>query len=270
MVGVANGRLLSRTTRRGDTLTRWRLPEPTSSYLVTVAVGRFTMTRDRSSSGIPITYWTPPDRPDLLRRLRQAPAAVDWVEQRLGPYPFHTLGFLVVDSRSGMETQTMITLGDTRYATSPEVLVHEVAHQWYGDEVTPTDWRDVWMNEGMAMYVQAVWTGEHGRQPLASIIDGYAALDAQLRAQAGPPADYVPGAFGSANIYYIPAVMWDELRKRIGDDEFWSLVRKWPTVHEDGNASYDDITSWWSQQTGQDLSGFFRSWLLGDHAPARS
>jgi aminopeptidase N len=270
MVGVANGELLSRTRDGADTVTSWRLDEPAASYLVTVAVGRFTMTRDRSSSGVPISYWTPPDRPDLLRRLREAPAAVDWVEQHLGPYPFDSLGFLVVDSQSGMETQTMITLGDTGYATSPEVLVHEVAHQWYGDEVTPVDWRDVWMNEGMAMYLQAVWTGEHGQEPLESILGEYYDLDAHLRALAGPPADFDPDAFGSSNIYLIPAVMWDELRTRIGDDEFWSLVRKWPAVHEDGNADYVDITSWWSQQTGEDLSDFFDSWLLGDRAPQRS
>ena len=57
----------------------------------------------------------------------------------------------------------MITLGDTEYATSPEVLVHEMAHHWYGDQVTPVDWRDVWMNEGMATFLQGAWMAEHGR-----------------------------------------------------------------------------------------------------------
>ena len=90
-------------------------------------------------------------------------AALDWLEGLLGPYPFDSLGFVLVDSRSGMETQTMITLGTTDYTTSPAVLVHEMAHQWYGDQVTPDDWRDVWMNEGMAMYLQGA--GRRTRAP---------------------------------------------------------------------------------------------------------
>jgi aminopeptidase N len=268
-VGVANGSLLSRREQGDTTVTRWRLDDPASSYLVTVGIGSFVTTRDQSSSGVPISYWAPSDQPELLSRLRAAPSALAWVEDRLGPYPFDSLGFLLVDSRSGMETQTMITLGATRYATSPEVLVHEIAHQWYGDEVTPRDWRDVWMNEGMAMYLQAVWTAEAKDVSLESVMDRYAFLEAPLRKADGPPADYDPDTFGASNIYYGPALMWDELRKRLGDEEFWRLVRAWPRRHADGNADYDDITSWWSARTGQDLSGFFHDWLLGTTTPAR-
>ena len=269
-VGVANGELSSRTRKDGTTVTEWTLDEPASSYLVTVAIGDFAMTEDESSSGVPITYWTDPHQRGLLARLHEAPAAVDWLEDKLGPFPFDSLGFLVVDSRSGMETQTMITLGDTQYATGPEVLVHEAAHQWYGDEVTPRDWRDVWMSEGMALYLQGVWTAEDNGQPLESLMDYWATVEPEMRAAAGPPADYHPDSFGAGNIYYGPALMWDELRKKVGDDEFWRLVREWPSVHEDGNAGYDDITSWWSEQTGEDLSGFFDSWLLGKRTPDRS
>ena len=64
--------------------------------------------------------------------------------------------------------------------------------------------------------------------------------------------------------------MWDELRKRLGDDEFWRLVREWPAAHDNGNADYADITTWWSERTGEDLSGFFDAWLLGETTPERS
>ena len=125
-------------------------------------------------SGVPITYWTPRGRPGLVAKLREAPAGLAWLEERLGPFPFGSLGFLIVDSDSGMETQTMITLGDTTYATSPEVLVHEMAHQWYGDQVTPADWRDVWMNEGMAMYLQGAWMAEAQGTTIESVMDQWA------------------------------------------------------------------------------------------------
>ena len=268
-VGVANGELLDHERVRGDTVTRWRLDAPASSYLVTVAFGDLTMTTDESKSGVPISYWTPPDRPDLLRRVQRAPEALAWLEDRLGPYPFDTLGILVVDSQSGMETQTMITLGDTRYATSPEVLVHEIAHQWYGDLVTPVDWRDMWMNEGMATYLQGVWMAEDQGVAITDVMDYWATFEDEERAKAGPPADYHPAFFGSSNVYYGPALMWDELRQRLGDEEFWALVRDWPGVHADGNADYDDITSWWSERSGEDLAGFFDAWLLGATTPDR-
>lgn len=268
-VGVANGELVSRTERDGDTVTEWELDEPASSYLVTVAIGDLTVTPDKSSVDVPISYWTPPGRRDLLDALRAAPAALAWVEDRLGPYPFDTLGFVLVDSRSGMETQTMITLGTTEYATSPEVLVHEIAHQWYGNAVTPADWRDVWMNEGMAMYLQGVWTSEHRGMPLDALMEEWSQTEADHRATYGPPADYDPGSFGAPNVYYGPALMWDELRQRVGDEKFWELVRAWPAVHEHGSATYDDVTSWWSEQTGEDLSGLFDDWLRGTTSPDR-
>jgi aminopeptidase N len=267
MVGVANGALRSRAVQDDRTVTEWRLDEPASSYLVTVAVGDFERHRDRSSSGVPISYWTPAGDTRMLTRLHAAPTGLDWLEDRLGPYPFSTLGFLVVDSQSGMETQTMITLGDIPYATSVDVLVHEMAHHWYGDEVTPTTWRDVWMNEGMAMYLQGVWQAHRTGRSIDSVMDEWARFEPDLRAQAGPPADYDLRTFGEGNIYYGPALMWNELRHQLGDREFWSMVRAWPRAHDDGNADRAEMTSWISKRTGRDLGDFFDAWLLGKTTP---
>jgi aminopeptidase N len=267
--GVANGELLSRTTTDGVTETVFHLAEPAASYLVTVATGDLALTKDVSASGVPIFYWTPSDRPGLIDDLRATPAALAWLEERLGPYPFDTAGIVVVDSDSGMETQTMITLGDTDYTTSPEVILHELAHHWYGDQVTPADWRDVWMNEGMAMYLQGVWTAEDDGVPVDELMDEWATFEADYRADAGPPADFDPAAFGESNIYYGPALMWHELRERIGDDAFWSMVRAWPAARDNGNAGRDDYLAWVEEQTGEELTAFFDAWLLGETTPPR-
>jgi len=267
MVGVANGELESRENDGGTTTTRWHLDEPAASYLTTIAIGDLEETRDRSESGVPVSYWTPRDRPRLVRGLRPAADELDWLEDRLGPYPFSSLGILLVDSRSGMETQTMITLGMTDYTTSPEVIVHEMVHQWYGDEVTPSDWRDLWMSEGMALYLQGLWQAEHDHFSVRGLMQRWAQAEPQMRRAAGPPADYDPSTFGEGNVYYSPALMWDQLRRRVGDETFWSVVRSWPRAHEDGNASYDDLTSYWSARTGLDLGPFFHAWLLGKTSP---
>lgn len=270
MVGVANGQLVSRTTSHGTTTTAWHLADPASSYLVTLAIGRFQTFTGTSGSGVPLQVWAPADRPAIGRVvLRSARAGMAWIEDRLGPYPFDSLGVLLVDSYSGMETQTMITLGAPNgYTTSPEVVVHEMVHQWYGDQVTPTSWRDMWMNEGMAMYLQLAWQADHGQGSIASQLDRAGRFVLRSLRDDGPPADYDPTAFGESNVYYVPAMMWGALRTRLGDAEFWRLVKAWPRSHDGGGADYATITRWWSRQTGQDLRPFFDSWLRSSTLPA--
>lgn len=270
MVGVANGTLESRETDAGTTVTHWHLDEPASSYLTTIAIGRFRETTDQSPSGVPMSYWTPKGADYTLRGLRKAPQALAWVEDKLGPYPFSSLGILLVDSRSGMETQSMITLGATDYTTSPEVLVHEIVHQWWGDEVTPTDWRDVWMSEGMAMYLQGIYEAEQNGESVSSVMHYWASFEPRLRRESGPPADYDPATFGEGNVYYSPALMWHALRQKLGDAKFWEIVRAWPSVHEDGNADRATLIAWLNEQTGQDLTSFYDAWLLGARSPARA
>ena len=211
----------------------------------------------------------PSDEPELAGALERAADGLDWLEERLGPYPFDTLGFVLVDSQSGMETQTMITLGKTDYTLSEAVILHEMAHHWYGNQVTPNDWRDVWMSEGMTMYLQAMWQAEQFGRTIDEQMDAYAAAEEESRAESGPPAAYDAGEFGEGNIYLGPAMMWHELRERIGDDAFFRLVREWPTARDNLSSDRDDYWAWLEDQTGEELTSFFDAWLLGDTTPPR-
>ena len=267
MVGVANGELVSHERLNGTSTTSWHLDSKTSSYLVTVAFGDYKVTEDESSSGVPISYWVPTSSRQYLDELRYLPEALEWVEGKLGPYPWSSLGVLLVDSQSGMETQTMITLGATPYATSKAVLVHEIVHQWYGDQVTPSDWSDLWMNEGMAMYLQFVWQAEDTGAPLDQILQQAARAERESRKVNGPPAAYDPKTFGEIQVYYGPALMWDEIRRRVGDDKFWEMVRAWPAVDPDGSSNRDDYLAWIEEQTGAELSDLFDGWLLAKRSP---
>jgi len=266
-VGVANGVLTSREERDGNTVTQWHLDSRTSTYLVTVAFGDYEMTEDESPSGVPISYWVPRSTPEYADNLAYTPQALDWVESKLGPYPWSSLGVVLVDSRSGMETQTMITLGTTDYATARDTIVHEIVHQWYGDKVTPNDWRDVWMNEGMTMYLQFVYQSETFEVPLRKILKAAAPYERESRRVNGPPADYDPGTFGEINIYYGPALMWDQIRRRVGEEKFWDMVRAWPSYDEDGTVNRDDYLPWVEEQTGAELDDLFEGWLFSPTSP---
>ena len=270
--GVANGELTSSELVEGrdgpqQRVTTFHTDEPMSSYLTTIAIGDYRSLQQETDSGVPITLWVPRDKPHAVTKVRFARRALEWCEDKLGPYPFSTAGVLVTDSQSGMETQTMITLGDNDYVLSKAVLVHEFVHQWYGDQTSPTDWRDVWMNEGMTMYLQAVWTDESGGTSLETTMADYAAADGFLREQNGPPGAYDPATFGEGNIYYLPALMWHTLREDIGDDAFWSMVRAWPSVHDNANATREQYVDWVEETTGEELSEFFAAWLDGAESP---
>lgn len=268
--GVANGVVDATTETATENATRFHADAPMSSYLTTVAVGDYELTEDVSDSGVALTYWTPAGDDDALEALEGTKEALAYAEELLGPYPFSSLGAVVVDSESAMETQTMITYGNTDYTLSPATLVHEIAHHWYGNKVSPADWSDVWMNEGMATYVQMVWEAE---EEYGVPLDEYAALyaedNASLRAEAGPPAAYDPTTFAESNIYVIPAVMWHEVRLAVGDDAFWDMVRAWPAEAGEAFVSVDRAAylPWVSQRLRRDLSAFFDAWLLQEAQP---
>ncbi len=265
--GIANGVQTSSTDDGTTTTTTYALDDPAASYLVTLAFGDYQRTDDEGPGGVPITYWTPTEQDRFRDRLATAPEALAWLEQYLGPYPFASAGILVVDSESGMETQTMITLGDTTYATAPATIVHELAHQWYGNQVTPSDWRDVWMNEGMAMYLQLMWQAEQKGVALDRYLDRYRVFEAEQRTSAGPPADYDPDRFGEANIYFGPALMWHALRERLGDQVFFTAVRGWPAAQDNTSTDRDTFLAYLEAQSGEDLDAFWDAWLLGETAP---
>lgn len=265
--GISNGALTELTTDEDGTTTSWQLVEPASSYLITLAIGDYAHASNTTEDGLRVDYWTPRGMVRRLEGIQSAAATVDWVEDRLGAYPFDTLGLVVTASQSAMETQTMVTLGDTDYVLSPQVVAHELVHQWYGDQVSPSDWRDVWLNEGMTMLLQWTYEDEHDIRPLRETLDAARAIDQQLRDDYGPPGAYDPRQFGGSNIYYTPALMWNELRMELGDDEFYRVARSWLAAHDNMSVSREQAYDHWESETGLELSEFFDAWIIGRTTP---
>ncbi len=271
-VGITNGRMTSRRTVHGRTITRFHSSDPMASYLSTVAIGPYRHFRQTGPHGIPMSYWVPRDKPSLVRPLRRTPATLRWLEKRLGRYPFGQVGVVVVPADSAMETQTMITLGRNNFRFGKwnvrTTVAHELTHAWYGDTVTPKDWRDVWMNEGMAMYMQARFEVSHGHGTWKHWQRQWKRNDQFWRDLYGPPARYHRNEFAEINVYYCPALMYDRLRLRIGNQTFDRLVRAWPQRHRNTNQSRASFEAWWEHRTGRHLGRFFRHWLMSKHSPA--
>ncbi len=272
-VGVSNGTLVTRHRTKARTVTRWHLEHPAASYLITLAVGPYVHRHDTGPHGLPINFWLPRGKVGrYLPTLRHVSADLGWLEGKLGRYPFESAGVVVVPGRSAMETQTMVTFGkqtwtDDDYAR--EIIVHELAHQWWGDTVTPADWRDLWLNEGMAMYVEARWLTDKTRVVWPQWLDVFRRSNRKDRAEEGGPGAYDPDMFATNCVYYCTALMYETLRKDIGDHTFWRIVRKWTQSQPDQNVDRAGFEELVATVTGRDYATFFDRWLNSPVWPPR-
>jgi aminopeptidase N len=265
-VGVSNGTLAGQTGEGDRTAYTWHSADPLATYLVTLAIGQFERHNAAGPHGIPVTTWVrKADEEQVLPKFEKIPAMLRWLEQRFGAYPFPSAGAVAVPSESGMETQTMVTIGP---GFTDGDMLHELAHQWFGDSVTPRTWRDVWLNEGFAMYAQMMWEAQTERTGEAPILGRWRELDGELRAEHGPPGRYLPGHFAAANVYYCPALMLHEIRGRLGDARFFAMLRDWAQQHRNTTQDRASFTAWVNRYTGQNLTPLINRWLDSPTSPA--
>jgi aminopeptidase N len=264
--GVSNGVLRS-TLPSGDKVTyNWHAADPMASYLVALGIDRYRKHTAKGPHGLPVTYWIrPQERGSALPVLRKTPQMLAWLEKRLGRYPFASAGVFTIREDTGMETQTMVTLGRLK----SEDLLHELAHQWFGDSVGPRTWREVWLNEGFATYMQfLLYDVEVLGQPRSQFLEGMRRLDSELRRLHGPPGHYKPNHFASSNVYFPPALMLHAIRNEIGDRKFFAMLRAWPQQHRNVEASRALFTTWLNRYTGRNLTPLVNRWLDSPTTPS--
>lgn len=268
---TANGDLVSERTSGGSTTATWNAPEPMATYLAMVTIGRFTVTRSTFTSTdgrrIPLrTYVQTGASAGATGRLAEVLKAE---ERWFGPYPFSAGGSLVDDASVGyaLETQTrpFYPVGDADIST----VVHESAHQWFGDSVTLRDWHDIWLAEGFATYAEWLWSASHGGKSTASRFDDLYQRPASDALWSPAPRRFTDPAdlFGSP-VYNRGAMTLQALRERIGDRDFFRFVRRWAADRRHGSATTAQLVSLAESTSGRELSGFFRTWLDTDGKPS--
>jgi aminopeptidase N len=274
---VAGGELTGKSKDPGGDSFTWHGSDPQASYLTTLAIGHYTRLDLTGPHGIPLRVWTRTGSDDgLVPALRRLPELMSWLDSRFGWYPFETVGLVTVDSVSAMETQEMVTLGarvagrltGTRRDTYlQETVLHEMSHQWFGDAVTPTDWRGLWLNEGFATWIQFRWEIEQGQLTRQRWMDAALADDSDLRKRFGPPGAPDPRYFAQTNVYTSAALLLQAIDDRVGDPEFIALLRDWAQDHRDRNVDRAMFTAFANQHTGQDLTGLINAWLDAPTTP---
>ncbi|MEW6277800.1 MAG: M1 family metallopeptidase [Candidatus Eremiobacterota bacterium] len=247
--------------------------DPIASYLTTVGVGEFSMETGTGPNGLPIRHFFPVDLAgEASHDFGRTAEMIRFFSEKFGPYPFEAYGGLVVDARLGgvaLETQTlslfergMIT-GDRAYET---VLVHELAHQWFGNSVSLKNWKDIWLNEGFATYAQWLWDE---KEEGSEVIERHARwAHRMLEGSGGPPIDD-PGPTGlfTHQVYLRGALTLHALRRTVGDEAFFDTVRTYTARFKHGNASSQDFIQVAQEVSGRDLSDFFRRWISESELP---
>ncbi|MFF5900077.1 M1 family metallopeptidase [Streptomyces argenteolus] len=280
---VAGGLLAGKRARAGTTTWTYRTRHPMATELAQVSIGRSAVLRRTGPGGLPVRDVVPAaDRAKLEPWLRKTPGQIAWMEKQVGPYPFETYGLLVADTETGfeLETQTLSLFERSLFTGTgyPEwyvdsVMVHELAHQWFGNSVSPRSWSDLWLNEGHATWYEALHAEQHAGKPMERRMrEAYARSDA-WRAAGGPPArpqvpspDHKISLFRPV-VYDGSALVLYALRQEIGQAAFDRLERTWVRVHRDSSATTRQFTALASRIAGRDLTAFFDGWLYGTKTP---
>lgn len=280
---VANGLEAGRTRTGARAVSTYRTEHPMATELAQVSIGRSAVVRHEGPHGLPLRDVVPAaDRERLARWLRRTPAEISWMEKQVGPYPFETYGVLIAGADTGfeLETQTLSLFERSLFVRPgfPEwyvdsVMVHELAHHWFGDSVSPRAWSDLWLNEGHATWYEALYAQEHGNRSMETRMrEAYRQSDG-WRAAGGPPAAPKPPAAGQKISIFRPvvydgsALVLYALRQEIGVRSFGEVERRWVGEHRDGTATTADFVSLASEVTGRDLGPFLKEWLYGTKTP---
>ncbi|MFF7729124.1 M1 family metallopeptidase [Streptomyces sp. NPDC008001] len=280
---VANGRPEGRAARGAGTAWTYSSAHPMATELTQVSIGRSAVVHRAGPHGLPVRDVVPAaDRQSVEKWASKTPEQIAWMEGKVGPYPFENYGVLIADASTGfeLETQTLSLFERSLFVRDDipawyleAVMVHELAHQWFGDSVSPDTWSDLWLNEGHATWYEALYAEHKGGHTLDARMRAAYEHSDTWRTDGGPPARPKVPDPGRRNSIFKPvvydggALVLYALRQKIGAAAFDRLEREWVNLHRDAGAGTADFTALASQVSGQDLREFLQDWLYGAKTP---
>ncbi|WP_155884511.1 M1 family metallopeptidase [Actinomadura flavalba] len=267
---VANGEPAGTTRRSAKTTYRWRSEQPMAGYLAMIAIGRFDVRDGKSPGGVrTITAVDPTLNQNHDAFHRDTAQITDWGTSVFGRYPFGSSGGILDNVNVGyaLETQNRPVYPG---AADQLLIVHELAHQWFGDSLTVRRWKDIWLNEGFATYAEWLWSERHGGRSAGAIFDAAykrAASDKAWKIKTGDPG--AKNMFGGFPIYTRGAMTLHALRKTVGDATFFALLQEWPRKFAHRNVETADFVRLAEQSSGRDLRKLFDAWLYTGSKPPK-
>lgn len=279
MTALSNGKLVADSTKGGKRTMHFRLDQPHSPYLVTLVVGELSVLEQKAGATAIRTLVEPSREAEARRTVKRTPQMMALFEKLTGrPYPWGDYAQVFVSEFifGGMENTSATTLTDAvlfdeRAALDYDadfLIAHELAHQWFGDLLTCRDWPHGWLNEGFATYAEVLWKDE---------AEGPDAADHQRKADLQSYLDEVGERYArpivarkfdapidlfDRHLYEKGGLVLHELRRRLGDDDFFAVVRHYVAAHAGGTVETVDLARAVEQVTGKNLDRFFDEYVF--------
>jgi len=279
---ISNGRRMETTDLPGNTRrTVWRESVPIAPWLYVLGVARFAVQHVDDYRGVPIETWVFAKDRDAGFYDFAVPTkdALAFYSEWVGPFSYEKLANVQSNSVSGgMEAASAIfysagSVTGKRDVRWRNVVIHEIAHQWFGNAVTERDWDDVWLSEGFATYFTLLFI-EHAygrdefvaglRQSRQTVVN-FDARDPNYRVVHENLDDMTKVT--TSMTYQKGSWVLHMLRQRLGDDRFWAGIRDYYARYKDGSASTADFRRAMEAASGDTLGGFFDQWLYRGGIP---
>ncbi|MFI7541826.1 M1 family metallopeptidase [Actinoplanes sp. NPDC049599] len=262
---LVTGDPVSRRRGAGSTTWVYERREPTSPYLMSVQIGRYELV-ELAVGGVVQRAAIPPRlRAAVARDFGRHGEIMAALQRLLGPYPFAEYVVVVADDDldDPVEAQGMAVFGRNHVdgrRTHERLIVHELAHQWFGNSLTVADWRHIWLNEGFATYAEWLWSGVSGDLPADAL-----AVQWHTRI-AARPADVIvadPGIDRMFDplVYKRGALTLHAVRRTIGEEPFFALLRSWVAEHRHGTVTTGQFRAHAQRFAREPLDGLFTAWL---------
>ena len=254
----------------------WSCSSPVATYVMGFAAAPY-IEFHQQAGDIPIQNFVLPGQLNNAQMdFANTPAMIDYYNSVFGPYPFEKYGHMVVNmaTYAAMEHQTMTTYG-SQYLTGDRryehIVAHELAHQWYGNLVTPITMREVWLKESFATYSEFLWEAHHygWEQGCIYLRDKIQQYYLSWENSNGPQTIFDP----AYNMMFAPptyqksASVLHMLRLKMGNDDFFDFIRSIITTYPNGNINTAEFVDLAQQTCGQDLGQFFQQWIYSPGVP---
>ena len=286
---VGNGELVARLQNSDETETwHYRMPVPLPVYLVSFVIGKYVKVEDKHNN-IPLGFYIYPGREQTARNAYSDTAAmIKYFEEITGvDFPYNKYDQTVVAGFQfgGMENITATTMADTFIFLADtdfgrgevmDLVSHELAHSWFGNLATCRNWAELWLNEGFATYMEAVFREhKYGREDYLRKVRADAGefiIDDTINRKRHPlfnlRADRVSELFDNASTtYHKGGAVLHTLREQTGARAFWRGVNIYLNRHKFGSVESTDLRRAMEEAAGQDLGWFFDQWVYSGGLP---